>query len=235
MKGSQSIIKNDFTGTTLIISDVAEEWTTQGFNWLKRQLADSLQIEEKKEKAFKEDLGFNVSLITPGFKGQVKDLRNELINAGWGTLKAYINKTVTAVCELTAQGIGTKKIQSSIKFPHLKDVSLEIGILVDTKSELRNSKILSLGTLKRILDEWGGVQVRYKGFRVYPYGDDDWLNIDYDRGLRKGKPQNQLFSFAQSLKGVDAGRSLLNMLSMKSYVGSIEIGQSAEGFDMKAN
>jgi signal transduction histidine kinase len=89
--------------------------------------------------------------------------------------------------------------------------------------------------LQQILPDWGGVQVRFKGFRVFPYGDDDWLEIDHDRGLRKGAPVSELQSFAETLRGVDASRSLLNMLSMRSYVGNVNIGEGAAGFEMKLN
>lgn len=69
--------------------------------------------------------------------------------------------------------------------------------------------------------------------KVYLYGDDDWLNIDKDRGLRKGNPIEELFEFAQTLKGVDPSRSLLNMLLMQNYVGSVNIGEQAIGFEPK--
>jgi signal transduction histidine kinase len=61
------------------------------------------------------------------------------------------------------------------------------------------------------------------------------LEIDYDRGLRRGAPNDELFAFASTLRGVDPGRSLLNLLSMRSYVGNVEIGEDAEGFEMKLN
>ncbi len=100
---------------------------------------------------------------------------------------------------------------------------------------MRDTGILSKGTLKKILPDWGGVQVRCQGFRVYPYGDDDWLGIDHDRGLRKRIPMTELRTFAESLQGIDPVRVLLNMLSMRSYVGNVEIGERAAGFEMKSN
>ena len=150
-------------------------------------------------------------------------------------MKAHINENHQSVCVLNALGIERKTITSTAVFPTLKDISLTLAIMVDDKNQLRNTKILSLGTLQKILIEWGGVQVRYKGVRVYPYGDDDWLDIDHDRGLRRGSAKDELFSFAQTLKGVDPGRSLLNQLSMRNYVGNVEIGQQASGFEMKLN
>lgn len=71
---------------------------------------------------------------------------------------------------------------------------------------------------------------------MFPYGDDDWLDIDHDRGLRKGASRyNELTKFADTLKGVDSPRALLNMLSMRNYLGSVIIGEGAIGFEMKLN
>ena len=233
--GSQQIIKNELTGTKLIISEVPDEWTTRGFNWLRRQLAVLAANRGTIRKGFKEDPGFNVLIIAPQFEGKVQDIRSNLMNAGWGKLSAKINNKNELICELEAKGIGKRKITSSTKFDLLTDVSLEIAIMVDDRVQIRDPSILSLGTLEKILNEWGGVQVRYKGIRVYPYGDDDWLEIDKERGLRKAGPKDELFAFAQTLKGVDPSRSLLNMLSMKSYVGNVEIGEDAIGFEPKLN
>jgi signal transduction histidine kinase len=234
-KGDQIDLTNQFTGTTLIISGMSEEWSHRGLNWLKRQLAVLAANRGVHRAGYKEDPGFNVTLIAPDFEGGVRDLRDDLMGAGWGTIKAYINNKHQAVCELNALGIGRKTITSSQKFSALKDVSLEVAIMVDIRDQMRDTSVLSQGTLQKILPDWGGVQVRYRNFRVYPYGDNDWLDIDRDRGLRKGSPNDELFSFAQSLRGVDPSRSLLNLLSMRSYVGNVVIGENAEGFEMKLN
>ncbi|MFD0998181.1 sensor histidine kinase [Ohtaekwangia kribbensis] len=234
-KGDQTFKNGEITGTTLIISGISEEWSHRGLNWLKRQLAVLAANRGVKREGFKEDPGFNVKLIAPDFEGGIRDLRDDLMNAGWGTLTAYINKKHQAVCELNALGIGRKTITSSQKFSALRDISLEIAIMVDQRDQMRDTGVLSQGTLQKILPEWGGVQVRYRNFRVYPYGDNDWLEIDRDRGLRKGNPNSELFAFAQSLRGVDPSRSLLNLLSMRSYVGNVNIGEEADGFEMKLN
>jgi len=234
-KGDQTNEGNEFTGTTLIISGITEEWSHRGLNWLKRQLAVLAANRGVKRDGYKEDPGFNVTLVAPDFEGGVRDLRDDFMNAGWGTLTAYINKKHQAVCELNALGIGRKTITSSQKFSELQDISLEVAIMVDHRDQMRDTSVLSQGTLQKILPDWGGVQVKYRNFRVYPYGDNDWLDIDKDRGLRKGSPNDELFSFAQSLRGVNPARSLLNLLSMRSYLGNVTIGEEAEGFEMKLN
>ncbi len=109
----------------------------------------------------------------------------------------------------------------------LAGTSAKIGIMPIERHEMRNREVLSKGTISQIADQWGGVYVRFKGFRVYPYGEpgNDWLNIDRDRGIRKGSLSAFLQPFAAKLKGVNPQRALLSLLSNKSYIGDVEIGE----------
>lgn len=234
--GNSSIISNGNTGTILVISEISEEWNLRGWNWLKRQLAVLSANRGMKREGYREDPGFTIKITAPDFEGGVRDIRNDFINSGWGTLTAHINKSHQAVCVLEAKGIGRKTITSNLTFPHLVDVNLEIGIMVGDRMQMRDTSTASLTTMQQILPDWGGVQVRYRNFRVYPYGDDDWLNIDKDRGIRRSNTKiDELSVFAGTLKGVDASRSLLNLLSMRSYLGTVDIGENSEGFEMKLN
>lgn len=233
--GEQTHLKIGSTGTTLIIEDIAEEWNERGYGYLKRQLAVLTGNSGANREGYQSDKGFLVFLSAPDFEGGIRDIRDDLIQAGWGTLKAHVNSKGQAVCELNALGIGRKTITSTIEFPRLKDISLCLGIMVDDRDQMRDTSVLSKQTLSQITSDWGGVQIRYRGVRVNPYGDDDWLGIDKDRGLRKGAPNEELSKYASSLKGIEPGRSLLNMLSMRGYLGSVDIGVKSSGFEMKAN
>ena len=111
----------------------------------------------RKRDGFEEDPGFNIFLEAPKFAGnKVVDLRDELIKGGWGTLKAHIREDHHAVVHLDAMGIGKKNIISSKKFENLNDIKLKVGIIPDVKSQMRNTQILSKGTLNEILPKWGG-------------------------------------------------------------------------------
>ncbi|MCP4148113.1 MAG: sensor histidine kinase [bacterium] len=235
--GEQAVVEDTPTGTTLIIGNLTDEGLgLKGYNWLKRELAMLAANRGTESKGFEADPGFNIILDIPDLEGVLIDIRDGLIESGWATLTARINTKHQAIYELDAMGIGKVKRISSKLFPTLKDITLKLGILVYNIDQMRDRSILSKGTLKKILPDWGGVQVRYQGFRVSPYGDDDWLDIDRDRGLRRRIPEaNELHVFAKSLKNIDADRVLLNMLSMRSYVGSVDIGRDSEGFEMKAN
>ena len=235
--GSVATLSSAVTGTILTISGAeTDEWKPRGWDYLKRQLAVLVANRGTRRTGFKEDPGFNIRLEAPALEGRIIDLRQELMKGGWGTLSGRVAGDGEAKCELDAKGIGKKSMTFSKTYPGLKGISFQIGIITDRKDQLRDPRLFTKDTIRKVLPEWGGVQIRVNGFRVYPYGDDDWLFIDRDRGLRKGTPESeQLAAFAESLKGIDPRRALLPLLSMRSHVGSVEIQGNAPGFEMKAS
>ena len=233
--GQQTELTEGHTGTTLIIDNAIGEWSKRGLDWLTRQLAVLAANQGDNKDGFEPDPGFEIMISAPDFEGGIRDLREDLVNAGWGTLTAGLNKNHQAVCTLKAMGIGKRTITSRQTFTALKDIKLKVGLLVDDREQMRDKSILSKGNLRTILGRWGGVQIRHRGFRVFPYGNDDWLKIDRDRGLRKLAPNDELQGFATSLQGVDPKRSLITALSMHNYVGNVSLGPAATGFEMKAS
>ncbi|HEV2840121.1 MAG TPA: ATP-binding protein [Chthoniobacterales bacterium] len=216
-----------------------DEWSYRGYAYLKRQLAALCANQGAKRDGYAEDPGFKVFLKAPGFQeDETIDLREQLMNAGWGTLSAYIDREGHAVCSLTAKGLGKRQIRSSKPFDGLTDVTLRLAIFPHERELLRDISVVSKGSVSELCNEWGGVQVRFRGFRIYPFGDaeDDWLDIESDRAIRLGKPKEEdIFDFARLLDGVEASRSLLNLLSMKSFLGSVEIGSDQKGLEPKAD
>ena len=231
--GKTSIATTGKTGTTLEIwGGPNDEWQTRGFNYLQRQLAVLVSNHGTTREGYDEDPGFNVILSAPGLAEQQIDLRGSVIDACWGALTAKVAADGRAICALNAKGLGgTKKFTSKQKFPHIVGASMRIGILPTQKVEARKPELLASYVVNELVDEWGGIHVRFNGFRVYPYGDprDDWLRIDSDRGRRVGRPEGELFNFAASLDRVDAGRSLLNMLGMRNYIGQVELTSDIDG------
>jgi signal transduction histidine kinase len=226
------------TGTTLIISgSPIDEWSKRGYDFVQRQLAVLAASRGRKRSGFEEDPGFNVRLEAPGFNEEISNLRERLLTAGWGDITVKVNASGEVSCTLHAQKIGEKTIRYPEKLPSLAGTTARIGIMAADRDEMRNKEVLSKGTLSEILDQWGGVYVRYKGFRVYPYGEpgNDWLNIARDRAIRKGSLSEMLQPFAARLRGVNPQRALLSLLSNRSYIGDVEIGDRASGFEMKAS
>lgn len=231
--GSATLASSGETGTILEIwGGEQDEWQTRGFNYLQRQLAVLASNRGTSRQGYEEDPGFNVVLNAPGLSDQPIDIRTAIVDASWGTLTAKVEASGRVGCFLNAKGLGgTKKFTSTERFSKIVGASMRIGILPSRKDEARKPELLASYVLSELVEEWGGIYVRFNGFRMFPYGDsrDDWLRIDADRGRRVGKPEGELFDFASSLDRVDASRALLNMLSMRNYLGQVELTSEISG------
>ena len=239
--GERTTSREGKTGTKLIIQGGDyDRWNQRSWNALKRQMVVLVANRGVKRRGFEEDPGFDITLLTADFEEEVvTNPREQLMEGGWGTLKLEVEKDGTLKCLLKAKKIGERNYTLKEAYPELAGTTSEIAILPDKKDQLRNTSILSLGALEKILPEWGGVFVKQRGFRVYPFGSpgDDWLGIDRDRGRRLGQTEyDVLRGLADRLEGVDSSRALLNMLSSHSYVGSVEVSSpDMKFFEMKAS
>lgn len=227
------------TGTTLIISDIPYVWTQRDFDTLRRNIVTLAANVGIKRDGYEEDPGFNVELHASSFEGGIGNLRDQLINSSWATLVGGVESDGTVVYNLKAKKIGTKEYNRKQFAELIPNISIKIGIMPLKKAYMRDPKVASIGKFTTIIKEWGGIYVRYNGFRVYPYGEqgDDWLEIDRDRGRRLGKPSdNKIFTLAGKVRGVDPTRFLLNTLSSNQYFGHVDIySTKTKGFTIKAN
>jgi signal transduction histidine kinase len=253
--------KTDETGLTLVMSGLKRvEWHAledrRSYAYLLRQLATLAANRGARRSGYETDPGFRIVLDAPSLEygsamegfvdeddaGLAVDIREQLMNAGWALLKARVGKDGKAHCELdAATPVGKRTYVSQMKFSELTDVTLSLAVFVEEPGWNRNAKLVPMGKLNSILNDWGGVQIRYRGTRMFPYGDpgDDWLEIERDRARRLGKPNSEdLINFANTIKArtpLDVGRVLLNMLSHKAYLGAVEIGENQEGLEPKAD
>ncbi len=239
--GEKTTAQEGKTGTRLTIQGGDyERWNQRSWNALKRQMVVLVANRGIKRRGFEEDPGFDITLLTADFEEEVvTNPREQLMEAGWGTLTLDVEKDGTLKCSLKAKKLGERNYTLKKAYPKLAGTTAEVAILPDVREQLRNTRVLSLGTLGKILPEWGGIFVKQRGFRVYPFGSpgDDWLHIDRDRGRRLGQTEyDVLKGLADRLEGVDQGRALLTMLSSRSYIGSVEVSSPDPSFfEMKAS
>jgi len=261
VEGTSVAKSGDETGVKLIMSGSRRgEWHSledqRSYAYLLRQLSTLAANRGAKRRGFEPDPGFRVILNAPALEygaamaglvdeddmGLAVDIRDRLMNAGWALLTAHVGKDGKISCELDAASpVGKREYTSNQKFEKLRDVSLKLAVFVEETGWNRDEKLVPIGKLNLILNDWGGVQLRYRGMRIFPYGNpgDDWLDIEKDRARRLGKPpQDDLIDFANTIKArtpLDTGRVLLNMLSHKAYLGAIEVGESQKGLEPKAD
>ena len=165
-----------------------------------------------------------------------KNFREEVFDASWGTLIGEVEKDGRAKFTLDALDVGKKTIVSDKIFHDLAGINLRVSILIEDKDESRKPRILSKLNTREILKEWGGIFVFQNGFRIFPYGEDDWLDIERDRALSKGTSSiDQVNTFASTLKNINPTRFLLRLLSNRNYLGEVILPPDVKGFDLKTN
>lgn len=261
VEGTSFLKSGTETGVKLIMSGSRRgEWHSledqRSYAYLLRQLSTLAANRGAKRPNFEADPGFRVILNAPALEygaalanlvddddpGLAVDIRERLMNAGWALLTAQVGKDGTLRCELdAAPPVGKRDYTSTRKFATLRDVSLRLAVFVEESGWNRDEKLVPIGKLNGILNDWGGVQLRRRGMRIFPYGNpgDDWLDIEKDRARRLGKPpQDDLVDFANTIKArtpLDTGRVLLNMLSHKAYLGAIEVGENQKHLEAKAD
>ncbi|MFA5858901.1 MAG: sensor histidine kinase [Elusimicrobiota bacterium] len=232
--GEMKTVSDSKVGTKLIINgSKMDEWSNRGYDFVKRQLSQLVSNRGQHVKGYKPDPGFNIVIDAEGTRMETKDLRNEVMEAGWGVLTGRVEKNGIAIYNLNALNIGKKEIKGDKKFTGLEGITFKIGIFPTRKEQWRNNKILSKKGMSETLEEWGGVQVNLNNFKVYV--EDDWLDIDRDRALSKGSVKGGLIEIAERLKFINPSRALLSMLSTRSYLGTVEISTDLKGFEPKLN
>lgn len=228
------------TGTRLEITGAPyDEWENRGYKYVRRQLAVIASNSGAKREGFEEDPGFNVELSISDedlAETQPKDLREQVIEASWGTLDAHVTDDGRAHFTLSAKGFSKpRKFDTRPDFKEIVGASLHLGILPSNRFEgVRDPTLLANYVLRDLQEDWGGVQIRFNGFRMYPYGDpgDDWLHIEADRARRVGKSDSEeLLQFASAFDQVNPTRVLLNMLSMRNYLGHVDVSSDIPGLE----
>ena len=217
-----------------------DEWSGRGYQYLKRQLAGIAINQGRQEPGYEKDPGCEIYLYAPDFeKGEkVVDIREKYLDAGWGTLTAKVLASGAVECELVAKNLPLKKITSLATYPELVGVTMKLGLFIQDKEQIRDKELATFQKIRETCDDWGGVQIRYKNVRVFPYGDvnDDWLEVERDKARRIGRStSDQVFNLASQLDRVDAGRSLLNMIPMRQMIGSVVIPSQNSAFESKAD
>ena len=263
VNGTSVVSDDGQTGLKLIMSGHPKiEWHAledqRSYGYLLRQLATLAANRGTKRRGFTPDPGFRIILNAPALEygaalanlvddeefGLAIDIREHLMSAGWALLTADVLKDGSISCGLAAASpVGKRSFTSKLKLSSLRHASVKLAIFVEERGWNRNEKLVPSGKLNELLNDWGGVQLRYRGTRVFPYGDgesgDDWLEIDRDRSRRLGKPSEEdLINFANTIKArtaLDPSRVLLNMLSHKAFLGAVEVGESQEGLEPKAD
>ena len=103
----------------------------------------------------------------------------------------------------------------------------ELGPFFDARILVREGRVTGKGA--RDLRTWAakasGIRVYLEGFRILPYGDDDWLSIDADYAVRPRQLEMlRGLSLAEELENADSDEGLVR-LPHNNYFGGVFLTQ----------
>lgn len=217
-------------GLTLKIKNLRKHWTSNDFLQLKKEVSLLSVVTPIRREGFEEDPGFEIFTTSEEFGDDHQNLGENLLSAGWGSLKATVNDSGKINLSLNAKGIGNCKYSIPDSFPNLTSgVNFTLHFLphistneMDTR---RKPRLLTKGIQKQLLDEQSGVKVYLNGFRVYPYGSEesDWLSIERDVSRRKATHEHSTLKDLANSLNVDSRKALLGRASERNLIGSVSI------------
>ena len=226
------------TGFQLKLTKLRDIWTQRDVDVLRRQLLMLTVVRGEERPGFRPDPGFKIVLVTPEFAVKALPLAEQFMDGGWGRLTGSIDRNGIGGVRLEAKELEPAHYKLPREFPLLRGISLDIAIVPRVKGYYRDPKILTLGAVDEVLDEWSGVKVYLDGFRVYPYGDkgDDWLGVDRDVAQSRTPPPRDLKELATGLLGVESNRAMLHHPKNQNLVGGVHLTTRADfPFIVKSN
>ncbi|MDB2272614.1 ATP-binding protein, partial [Halorubrum ezzemoulense] len=185
------------TGVTLRLKNLRDSWTQQDFNTLRRNVVTLSVVEPKRrDGAEKEDPGFDIEFNAPEFDKGEGALKEQVHDAGWGTLEGKFISDGSIELTLDGKLIGTETYGLEKNVSGLAGTVFRISYIPLKKEHFRDKQTLSLSGAREVLENHGGVRVYKGGFRVYSYGGpgDDWLGINEYQSSRKGRPDDALLN-----------------------------------------
>ncbi len=238
-----SLSRTGTCGLTLQLLGVRNYWTERDYKMLQKSVALISVASAVRRKGYKEDPGFNISVLTDEFEDTEVQIGQKMLNAGWGRLRGKVLKGGTLSLTLDCKGReSTEKYKVELE-RELEGVSFEIYIIPSTSryaevENRRNPTLLTQANRDAIRRDRGGIRLYLNNFRVYPYGDiqagDDWLGISKDIARRRSKPIAALSKISRTIGVKDFNRSMLNHPGPESLVGEVVIsGESTKYFTPK--
>ncbi|HMQ46368.1 MAG TPA: ATP-binding protein [Saprospiraceae bacterium] len=203
----EEIPKQNMQGTTLIIDNLRENWTTAEIQRVFRYVSDLLQPSylsdrlKKSEVVFasQEDNSFSVNCqrkINEEVE-TISDIDKSFFEKALAVFEGFVDMSGEGFCSVTSKSLGIDSLNNLISisagksrdkvelYNLIKDVHFKAYYFIYNRPDYYEGQGIGISSieLKRVNDfaqTSSGVRLYRNGFRVPPFGDvgDDWLDID---------------------------------------------------------
>lgn len=203
----EEIPKQKVQGTTLIIDNLRENWTTAEIQRVFRYVSDLLQPSylsdrlEKSEVVFasQEDNTFSVNCQKKVNEvvETISDIDKSFFEKALAVFEGFVDISGEGFCTVTSKSLGIDSMNNLISisagksrdkvklYNLIKDVHFKAYYFIYNRPDYYEGQGISISSteLKRVNDfaqASSGIRLYRNGFRVAPFGDvgDDWLDID---------------------------------------------------------
>lgn len=180
-------------GTDLFIDNLREGWSDAMIKRVYRYTSDLLQPfplskKRKDEEKSKIDPGFNSSYHRKDNNEEYKIIDEEeaFLNHALAEIEGYVMEDGQGCWALKSERlsfpqdvflIGKNKENSNSKFDFIQGVHFKCYYFIYESTLLPKQ---SLGLIREVANEKGGIRLYRNGFRVLPYGErgNDWIGLD---------------------------------------------------------
>ncbi len=220
-------------GTTLIISDLRDKWSTASIKRVYRYILSLIQpeaigdfkaFEDAENETLPEIENENLVAVDPGFTpvflknidGKstiVADNSSMIFDHAAAIIEGYIDEDGQGIYSIKSDifsideigEIGNDPDDKAVPFSLLKDVKFRAYYFLYTPAGIIPKS--QEGSIKKLARKEGGIRLYRNGFRVLPYAEpgDDWLKLDSSVGARSILPPhgNNNFFGFVELKDLD--------------------------------
>ena len=190
-------------GTTLVIDNLEDGWTSSALERVYKYLVDLIQpfpISKTLEVDTK-DPGFEVKIfsVVNDEKTEVASAEKLIYEYSLAEINARVDKNGKGSWSIKSKQYDINERGLSVTpkdhlFSHIKDVNFKAYYYIYSSDSLPRNIIRQI---RELANERAGIRVYRNGFRVLPYGEanDDWLHLDERHARREILPpfRNQNF------------------------------------------
>lgn len=237
------IPKEKENGTTLIIEDLRDKWSTASIKRIYRYVTDIIQPytltkrkQDEDDNRIKEteDPGFVTTFhkSTNNVTTKIADEKTEIFKYSVAKIEGWIDSKGQGVYTIESDRLGINEIgniginpdDEKAPFEKLNEIKFSAYyFLLDSEFIPK----MHSGNVRKFLRSQGSVRLYRNGFRVLPYGEpgDDWLKLDASLRTRSILPSHGNNNFYGLVEMLDKDDHFVETSSREGLADSEELRQ----------